>query len=61
MTVSAGMLQRAGLIAYSRGEIKIIDREKLEEAACECYGIMQRQLEKWRGDSDQFLSGSAHL
>ena len=28
VTVAAGVLQRAGLITYSRGDMKIIDREK---------------------------------
>jgi len=52
VTVAAGMLQKAGLIANARGSVEIIDRRELEEAACECYGIMQRQTEKWRGDSE---------
>jgi CRP-like cAMP-binding protein len=37
VTVVAGTLQRAGLITYHRGHITIVDREKLEEASCECY------------------------
>jgi CRP-like cAMP-binding protein len=52
VTVSAGILQTAGLIAYTRGDVEIIDRKKLEEAACECYGIMRRQLEQWQSRSD---------
>ncbi len=48
VTVAAGMLQRAGLIAHSRGDVKIVDRKKLEETACECYGIMLRQIEEWQ-------------
>ncbi|MGB9203129.1 MAG: Crp/Fnr family transcriptional regulator [Terriglobales bacterium] len=51
VTVAAGMLQKAGLIAHSRGDVKIVDRPRLEEAACDCYGIMQRQIEDWQGDS----------
>jgi CRP-like cAMP-binding protein len=50
VTVAAGMLEKAGLIAHSRGDVEIIDREKLEEAACECYGLMQRQVKAWQGD-----------
>ena len=34
---TAGELQRSGLIAYYHGKIEIIDREGLEQAACECY------------------------
>ncbi len=51
VTVAAGMLQRAGLITHSRGDVRIVERRKLEEAACECYGIMERQVEKWRSEA----------
>lgn len=37
VTVVAGTLQRADLIAYHRARITIVDREGLEEASCECY------------------------
>jgi CRP-like cAMP-binding protein len=52
VTVAAGMLQKAGLIAHTRGEVRIVDRRKLEEAACECYEIMRSQIEKWRSEAD---------
>jgi CRP-like cAMP-binding protein len=51
VTVAAGILQKAGLISQGRGDVKIIRRRKLEDAACECYGIMQRQIKEWQGDS----------
>jgi CRP-like cAMP-binding protein len=51
VTVAAGILQRAGLITHTRGDVKIIDRHKLEEAACECYALMGRQLEDWRHEA----------
>lgn len=51
VTVAAGMLEKAGLIAHNRGEVEIVDRRKLEEAACDCYGIMQRQIEDWQANS----------
>lgn len=38
VTKAAISLQRLGLIRYSRGDIVIVDREKLEAAACACYG-----------------------
>src|SRR5215203_1328176 len=37
VTLIAGSLQRAGLIAYRRGHITIVSREGLESASCECY------------------------
>ena len=51
VTVAAGILQKAGLITHTRGDVKIIDRQHLEEAACECYGIMVQQLKSWQRDS----------
>jgi CRP-like cAMP-binding protein len=35
----AATLQRAGLITCRRGSVTIVDRERLEAAACECYAI----------------------
>jgi CRP-like cAMP-binding protein len=52
VTIAAGTLQKAGLIGYGRGDVKIVDRRKLEEVACECYGIMQRQIEDWERHAD---------
>ena len=52
VTVSAGVLQKAGIIENSRGRVKILDRQKLKRAACECYGIMLRQVEQWRKDAE---------
>jgi len=42
VTIVAGTLQRAGMITYKRGAITVLDRTALEEAACECYGEIQR-------------------
>ena len=52
VTVSAGILQKAGLISHSRGEVHIVDRPGLEEAACECYAIMHRQIREWRSETE---------
>jgi hypothetical protein len=35
--LAAGILQRNGLIAYTRGSVNILNRKKLESNACECY------------------------
>jgi hypothetical protein len=44
VTVAMGILEKAGLIAHSRGNITVVDRAGLERAACECYQtIRQRQ------------------
>ncbi len=41
VTLIAGSLQKAGLIDYRRGQVKILDRVNLEAAACDCYRIIQ--------------------
>ncbi len=49
VTVSALVLQRAGLIAYSRGRLTIRDRAGLENAACECHSVSRAFADKvWR-------------
>jgi CRP-like cAMP-binding protein len=40
VTVAAGILQKAGLIACTRGRVAILDHAGLEEAACECYQVV---------------------
>jgi CRP-like cAMP-binding protein len=50
VTVSAGTLQRAGLITYTRGNVTILDRGRLEEAACDCYQLLQRQIRSWQSE-----------
>lgn len=40
VTEAASRLQRAGLIRYSRGHIRVLDRRRLEARACECYAVV---------------------
>jgi len=51
VTVGAGILQKAGLITYNRGSVKILDRDRLEEASCECYAAMRRQSLRWENET----------
>ena len=39
ITTAAGNLQRRGLIAYHRGQLRVLDRAGLEAVACSCYAI----------------------
>lgn len=50
VTVAAGALQRAGMIAYTRGSVTILDPKMLAETACDCYAIVQRQLNEWESE-----------
>jgi CRP-like cAMP-binding protein len=46
VTETAGALQREGYIVYSYGRITVRDRHGLESAACECYRIIRRELDR---------------
>jgi CRP-like cAMP-binding protein len=46
VTVIARTLQTAGLVALGRNGITVVDREGLEEAACDCYGRVRRIFER---------------
>jgi CRP-like cAMP-binding protein len=46
VTISAGRLQDAGLIRYSRGHIEIVSRTGLEAAACECYQVVKDEFDR---------------
>ena len=53
VTVSAGHLQDAGLIRYSRGKIRILNRRGLEAMVCECYRVVKTETDRL------FLTASA--
>jgi CRP-like cAMP-binding protein len=42
VSLAAGMLQRKATIECTRGAVRILNRKKLEECACECYGVIQQ-------------------
>lgn len=46
VSVAANILQKAGLIRYSRGQMEILDPEGLGEGACECYQLMEAQFNR---------------
>jgi CRP-like cAMP-binding protein len=51
VTGAALQLQRAGLIDYSRGRIRVLDRRGLEQHSCECYGVVERAYAQLRNGS----------
>ncbi|MGO9515373.1 MAG: Crp/Fnr family transcriptional regulator [Steroidobacteraceae bacterium] len=46
VTEAARKLQAVGVIRYSRGKIAVLDREKLEQLCCECYGVVRRETDR---------------
>lgn len=53
VTVAAGMLQKSGMIEYSRGIVTILDREKLIGTTCSCYAAIEQRKEKWLAETLQ--------
>ena len=49
VSIAANTLQQTGAIAYHRGRITVLDRERLEQAACECYGMAKEQFDHLLG------------
>lgn len=49
VSMVAGEFQKAGLIEYTRGHMKIVDRAMLERMSCECYGIVRSESDKALG------------
>jgi CRP-like cAMP-binding protein len=45
-TEGALKLQNAGLIDYTRGRIRVLDREGLEERTCECYAVVKKEYDR---------------
>jgi CRP-like cAMP-binding protein len=46
VTEAAGKLQKLGVIKYSRGQITVLDRPKLERLCCECYAVVRRESDR---------------
>ena len=46
VTVAASMLQRAGHIRYTRGQITIVDRKGLEASSCSCYQTIKNEYDR---------------
>lgn len=49
VSVAAGALQKAGIIHYQHGRITIVDRRRLEGAACECYSAVTDEYRRMLG------------
>ncbi|MGB5740565.1 MAG: Crp/Fnr family transcriptional regulator, partial [Woeseia sp.] len=50
VTEAAGKLRDAGIVSYSRGHIKVLDRIKLEQHVCECYAVVKKEFDRLLSD-----------
>jgi CRP-like cAMP-binding protein len=48
VSVVAGALQKAGLIRYAHGHVRVLDRRGLEAASCECYPAIRALYDRLR-------------
>lgn len=46
VTEAAGKLQKLGVITYSRGQITVLDRPRLEQLSCECYTVVKKETDR---------------
>ena len=49
---AASSLQKVGMISYTRGNVTVLNRSKLEKTACDCYDIIQLQKRKWQAETE---------
>jgi CRP-like cAMP-binding protein len=47
VSVAQHALQQDGLIDYSRGQLRVLDRPGLEAVACECYGVIRDRFDRF--------------
>jgi CRP-like cAMP-binding protein len=55
---AATKLQDLGVIRYSRGRIRILDRARLEALCCECYAVVKKESDRLL--SDKFIHAMDH-
>jgi CRP-like cAMP-binding protein len=46
VTEAAGKLQKLGVITYSRGQITVLERPRLEQLSCECYNVVRKETDR---------------
>jgi Mn-dependent DtxR family transcriptional regulator len=58
VSITAQILQQAGLITYKRGHMRLLNTSGLAAGSCECLELMERQMDRifdqpWRGLVDE--------
>ena len=52
VTEAALSLQKAGLISYARGHIRVLNRPGLEKRTCECYAVVKTEYDRLLPDQE---------
>jgi hypothetical protein len=60
VSTTANMLQKAGLITYARGHMTVLDPEGLAEGSCECYELIEAQMDRIFDAPWRELAGTEH-
>ena len=60
VSITANHLRSEGLIEYTRGSLSVVNRDGLEQVACECYAPLREQFEflKQQGENVKQVSPS---
>jgi CRP-like cAMP-binding protein len=61
VTEAAGKLQKLGVIKYSRGQITVLNRPRLEQLSCECYAVVKTESDRLLPLHTQHLRGEQPL
>jgi CRP-like cAMP-binding protein len=61
VAIAAATFQKAGFIAYSHGNITVLDRPGLENAACECYEVAREQFDGLLRDVPGYRRPESHI
>lgn len=51
VSLAASILQKAGMITYTRGHVTISDLAKLKQTSCDCYEAIQAQTKIWQQEA----------
>ncbi len=49
VSVSAALLQKAEIIQYNRGKMRVINRGLMKNIACECYEVIKIEFDRLLG------------
>src|SRR6266571_123458 len=61
VSVAASALQRRGFIRYHRGRVTVLDRQGLEDCACECYAVAKAEFDRLLGVAGRRRRNGARL